>query len=90
MSKKSVHIQSLVRSALLAGKLHDLDNLMEIIPKNLVAKELAKTEKEIDLLLKGVEQLKLKEIFTIGNICGLNTTEIYILVEASYFSQKIK
>lgn len=85
-----MHIQRLVRAALLEGKLHNLDNLMEIVPKDAVARRLAKTENEIDLLLKGVERFELGDIYRIGNFCGLNTTEIYNIVEASYFRQKIK
>lgn len=90
MVKKSVHIQRLVREALHAGNLLNLDNLMEIIPKDAVARRLAKTEKEIDLLLKGVERFEIRDIYRIGNFCGLNTTEIYNIVEASYFTQKRK
>ncbi|HTI89822.1 MAG TPA: hypothetical protein VL727_04495 [Puia sp.] len=90
MVKKNVHIQSLVRASLLAGTLHDLEDLLGLIPKNLLARRLAKTENEIDLLLKRVEEFKIREIYKIGNVCGLNATEIYNIVEASYFRQKIK
>jgi len=83
-----VHIQSLVRAALLEGKLRDLEDLIGIVPKDVVARRLAKTEREVDLLLKGVERFKLSEMYSIGHYCGLNTTEIYNIVEASYFSQK--
>lgn|GEM_PF-6067775 len=90
MVKKTLQIQSLVRKALLAGKIYNLDNLMEIVPKDVVARKLKKTESEIDLLLKRVEKLELRDIYTIGNVCGLDATEIYNIVEASYFRQKKK
>lgn len=85
-----MYIPFLVRAALIAGKLNNLDDLIKIVPKNVLARRLAKTENEVDLLLKGVKRFKLSEIYAIGNLCGLNATEIYTIVEASYFRQKIK
>ncbi|HEY4286524.1 MAG TPA: hypothetical protein VGN00_05445 [Puia sp.] len=90
MERNSRRIQSLVRTAYHAGELHNLADLLEFVPKELLARRLAKSKHKIDLLLSGVGQFTLREIYSVGTFCGLSETEIYIIVEASYFKQKIK
>ncbi|MBS1659522.1 MAG: hypothetical protein JST68_00585 [Bacteroidetes bacterium] len=90
MDKKSQQIKSLVREEKLKGKLTDMEQLMHLIPKELAASWLEKNEEEVDGLLKRVEDFTIKEIYSLGEHCGLGCTEIYTVFEAEYFKQKNK
>jgi hypothetical protein len=70
------------------GQIKILDDIFKYVPKTVVATDLGKKVTDFNVLLARPDNFELREIYRIGNLCGLTDRDAYLLVEAQYLMKK--
>ena len=69
-------IKAVIRSALNAGSVQTFEDLLRLVPVNLLSGWLEKPECEVELFLKEHRRMTLREVERVQELCGLTRTEI--------------
>jgi|KBSMisStandDraft_5_1062788.scaffolds.fasta_scaffold2866923_1 hypothetical protein len=70
------------------GQIEILNDIFKYVPKTVVATDLGKKVTDFNVLLARPDNFELREIYRIGNLCGLSDRDAYLLVEAQYIRLK--
>jgi len=70
------------------GQIEILNDIFKYVPKTVVATDLGKKVTDFNVLLARPDNFELREIYRIGNLCGLSDRDAYLLVETQYIRLK--
>jgi hypothetical protein len=79
-----------IRTMYNEGEITSFEQIFEIVPRYIVAKDLRTKRQRLGKLINQIEKFSIKELISIGKLCYLNTNEIFSLVAATYANQTNK
>ena len=82
------HRYPTIKPMLDQGRIKKLTDIFTYIPKTILAQDIGKNLKRLNELLDRLENLTVKDLLAIGNLCSLSRREMLLLLDAEFDSRE--